>query len=295
MKKISGVYVATVTPFTSKGELDVDAYLSHLDYLKNAGIHGLVPCGTTGETPTLSDEERQKVIGLTSEFGKKHQLPVIAGAGGNCTSKVVDLLAEANDLGADAALVVTPYYNKPNARGVLAHYRVLADKSPLPIVLYNVPPRTNVNMLPETVEEILKSDKVVGIKEASGNYSQWVELAHRIDWSQKALLAGDDDCVATMMALGGSGVISASANVVPKLFVQMVKAMENGDFKKAFELQISFQPMKKALFAETNPTPSKFALSVREQMQNKVRLPLVEVSSETEALVRAALKIEGMQ
>jgi len=285
-----GVYVATVTPFTKNFEVDFEAYEGHNEFLLQSGVHGLVPCGTTGEGPTLNREERNKIIASAVKAAKTHSKKVIAGCGSNNTSIALQMIEEAAKSGAHAALVVTPYYNKPTQSGLIAHYKFLAEKSPLPIILYNVPGRTNVNISPETAYEIFQHPKIVGIKEASGNHAQWVALANKINLSEKSLLAGDDDAFATVFALGGVGIISATANVVPKKFVKLYELLKAGRAAEAFLLQTKLVPLIQTMFMETNPTPAKYALYAMKCMQNVVRLPLVPVSRDTEEKITAALK-----
>jgi 4-hydroxy-tetrahydrodipicolinate synthase len=199
----------------------------------------------------------------------------------------------ARELGADAALVVTPYYNKPTARGILAHYRHIAEQSPLPIVLYHVPGRTNVTMSAETITELLKHPNIVGIKEASANQTLWLSLSRTCDLSQKSLLAGDDDAFVTVKSMGGSGIISATANVIPDLFVKMHELTENGQWAAAWDLQRKALPIIQAMFVETNPTPVKYALKLLRGYENTVRLPLVTVTEESERKIASSLKEAG--
>lgn len=289
MKRIEGVYVATVTPFDKSGKVDIPAYQKFAKHLVDSGVHGLVPCGTTGETPTLSAEERQQVIRTAVEVCNEKGLPTIAGCGGNSTSTVVELVREAKELGATAALVSTPYYNKPTPKGVLAHYQTICKEGGLPVLLYNVPGRTSLNLSAELIAQLFEIDGIIGIKEASGNHSQWVEIAYRVDLSTKALLSGDDDCLATILGLGGTGIISASANVAPGPYVEIYNAFKSGDWKRGFEIQTKLFPLVKAMFAESNPGPAKYALSVKGWMENSLRLPLVPVLEGTEKQIKSAL------
>lgn len=292
--RFEGVYVAVATPFAGDGGVDLAAMERHLDFLVREGVNGFVPCATTGESPTLSREERRKIIELCVRKANSRKLSVIAGCGGNSTSAVIELSREARDLGCQGALVVTPYYNKPTPKGLLAHYRAVADASDLPIVLYNVPARTNVNLAPELTAELFRHPRIVGIKEASGNYEQWVSLSRSVDLTTKSFMSGDDDCFAVILALGGSGIISASANVVPGLFVSIYRHAREDQWSKAFELQKRFFPLKKALFMETNPGPIKYALHLMGYAEDRLRMPLVPVEARTQEAVRAALtELEG--
>lgn len=288
--KWEGVFVATTTPFTTTGELDLVALKAHLQFLVQAGVHGFVPCGTTGEASVLSRDERTKVLELTLEVANAHGRKVIAGCGGNATASVLELVKEAKGMGCDAALVVTPYYNKPTQRGLIAHFEAIAEGSSFPIVLYNVPGRTSVNLSPETAIRLFQHPQIVAIKEASGQYGQWITLASQMDLSQKSLLAGDDDAFAAILALGGTGIISASANVAPNAFVQLYESAKEGNWSEAFHLQKKLLPLVKAMFAETSPAPAKAALEILGRGSYQVRLPLVPVTQETLAQIKIALK-----
>ena len=286
--KLDGVFVASVTFFLENGALDISSFEKHCKWLLESGVDGLVPCGTTGEGPTLSGDERRTLIQICSQAAAKSGKQVIAGCGANNTQTVLKMLIEAKEAGAHAALVVTPYYNKPTQEGLLAHYRFLANENVLPIILYNVPSRTGVNLLPETVAELWKLPGITGIKEASGNHAQWLSLARDLP-AQKALLAGDDDAFATLSAMGASGIISASANIAPSLFVELNQLIRTGQWQKAFTLQKQLVPLIQAVFRETNPSPLKFALSLLKKGKNQLRLPLVPVKIETEQMIRNQL------
>lgn len=293
-KVFKGVYTALVSPFTQDGKLDTAAFSKLLDRQANAGVAGFVPCGTTGENPTLTNSEWRKLIQLSVETAKKRKLQVIAGCGSNNTAEAIKLISEAFELGSDAALVVTPYYNKPTQSGLIAHYEAIAAKSPLPIFLYNVPGRTNVHLSFETVAHLFKNEKIIGIKEASGNHSHWIRLASELDIKNKALFAGDDDAFATLLALGGSGIISASANVAPERFVKIFNAALANDWVSAFATQKQLVPLIQSLFMETSPAPTKFALSALGQIENTLRLPLVKGSPTCEQTVRECLTQIGL-
>lgn len=288
--KLRGVYPATVTPFDTKGQVCYASLEKLFRRLASEGVSGFVPCATTGEGPVLSDSERNEILKLAVSVSKEKGLLTIAGCNSNDTAKVVKLVDEAVELGCKAALVVTPYYNKPTQAGLIAHYRHIADRSPLPIVLYNVPGRTAVNLLPETALELFAHPKIIGIKEASGNLSQWLALSAKMDLEQKSFLAGDDDALATIMSLGGCGIISASANVTAKPFVAICQAAEAGNWAIAYDWQKRVLPLVKAMFLETNPSPAKHALKLLGQCEEHVRLPLVPVSPAAGQAVRESLK-----
>ncbi len=288
--RIEGVFVANVSFFQEDGSFDEKAARNHLEFLASKGVNGFVPCGTTSESPTLSNEERRASIRIAREVADKHGLKVIAGCGGNYTAKVAELLIEAKELGADAALVVSPYYNKPTQAGVLAHFRTLADKSPLPIVLYNIPGRTHVNLSPAVIAQLFAHPNIVGVKESTGDYDQFISIASMVDLKNRALLAGDDNAFAAIMSLGGSGIISATANVAPEPFVQIFAAAQKKDWEKAYEIQKRIQPLVTSMFLETNPAPVKYALSVRLKTNPSLRLPLVETSEPTRKAVENTLR-----
>ncbi len=281
-----GVFVALVTPFTRSGQVDYTAFGSHVDWLIENGVHGLVPCGTTGESPTLLRDERLKLIAICVDKAKAKGLSVIAGCGTNSTDASSDLIKDAEAAGCDASLVVTPYYNKPTQAGLIAHYMFLADRASKPLVLYNVPGRTQVSIALETAATLFEHPRIQAIKEASGQYAFWLSMAQITKDAGKTLLAGDDDAYAVIQALGGKGIISASANALPAAFVKLDRLMREAKWERAFELQVALAPLVKAFFSETNPAPVKFALHAYREMANTVRLPLVPVSSLTEAIIR---------
>lgn len=287
---LEGVFVALATPFQSNGELDLPAYEKLLSSVIGAGVHGLVPCGTTGESPTLNRTERQQVISLAVRAAQPQGLPVVVGCGTNDTRSTVDTVNEAADLGAHGALVVSPYYNKPTPEGLFAHFTEVAERGRLPVVLYNVPGRTGVNLSPELVQKLFSHPKIVGIKEASGQYGQWLAISQTCDLSAKGLLAGDDDSFAPVLALGGKGIISASANVAPAAFVALYEAFRKGDASGAWSIQRKLNPLVKAMFAESNPGPIKYALSQLGIGEDRLRLPLVSVRPDTRKLVDNALR-----
>ncbi len=291
-----GVFVASLTPFTEKGELDLLALQTHLSFLLSAKVHGIVPCGTTGESPTIKPAERTAIIKACVELSRGASVQTMVGCGGNDTSAVVDLIQEAEGLGADSTLVVTPYYNRPTQSGLVAHYGALADKAERPLFLYHVPGRTQVSFSLETVRTLFQHPNIAGIKEASGQYSYWTGLAEVAREARKTVLAGDDDAFAVIQSLGGKGIISACANLVPGAFVKLFDAMEEGSWEKAFKLQQALIPLVRALFAETSPAPLKYAFSRGGKMANRLRLPLVPVSAATEALIEKALSaFEGAE
>ncbi|MFM8270387.1 MAG: 4-hydroxy-tetrahydrodipicolinate synthase [Pseudomonadota bacterium] len=285
-----GVWVATTSFFDQQGALDLAAFEKHCSWLLTSGVDGLVPCGTTGEGPTLNPSERKSLIETAVKLASKKNKGVIAGCGGNNTESVLKLILEARDYGANAALVVTPYYNRPTQEGLIAHYEFLADSSPIPLILYNVPSRTGVNLLPETVSHLWQHSNIVALKEASGLHSQWLSLMASPLPKEKSVLAGDDDAFATLVSLGATGIISASANIVPSHFVKLAELLKSKHFEEALALQKKLLPLIKVLFSETNPAPIKYALEQMGRGLNKLRLPLVPIKKETEKKVLYQLK-----
>ena len=290
MDRIEGVYVATATPFNQEGELETTHYLKLLESLHKAGVDGFVPLGTTGEMATLSESEKKELIQLTLQFAKPLGKRVMVGCGGPDTKRVMESIDYAATQGADSVLVVTPYYNRPTPRGVKEHYHFLADRSPIPIILYHIPIRTALTLSADNIIDILAHPKMAGIKESSGSYALWLELSCRLDLSQKSLLAGDDDALALMLALGGSGIIAAGGNVAPAPFVKMYRQAKRGEWAAVFAEQKKLSPFVKSMFLETNPAPIKYALSKVLGWKNCLRLPLVSVTQETSERIDSVLK-----
>jgi 4-hydroxy-tetrahydrodipicolinate synthase len=272
----SGVYTALVTPFTSTGEVDYEAYEQLIKRQIAANVSGIVPCGTTGESPTLTKEEKKKLISLACEQVHGSSVLVIAGTGSNNTSESVDLTLYAKEVGAHACLIVNPYYNRPSQAGLIAHVKEIA-KVGLPIVLYNIPGRSGVNMTVDTVIKLAKSEPMVqAIKDATGGVDAASELAYLCP--ELTILSGDDGLTLPFMSVGAKGVISVLSNVAPKPLVKMVQLALQNDFSKARVIHQKFLPLVKSLFIETNPTPAKHALKVLTLItSDAVRLPLVNI------------------
>lgn len=290
---ISGVLTATYTPFDARGAVDVPAYRALCERLVKAGS-GLVPCGTTGETPTLDDAEYELVVATAVEVARG-RVPVVAGTGSNNTAKTIATTKKAKALGADAALVVTPYYNKPPQSALLAHFRAVADEGGLPIVAYNVPPRTGVNLTAATALELAKDERFAAVKEAAGLLGQFEDLCDKAPRGF-AVLSGDDGWTLPLMALGGHGVISVVSNVAPDAVVAMVRAAAAGDFATARQHHFRLKPLVDALFAVTNPIPLKRAAAILGHARPDLRLPLIAdaVDAALEARLRAALVTAGV-
>ncbi|MEW6720336.1 MAG: 4-hydroxy-tetrahydrodipicolinate synthase [Thermodesulfobacteriota bacterium] len=270
-----GAIVAIVTPFRN-GKLDAPALRKLVEFQVRNGTSGIVPCGTTGESATLSFEEHEKVIDVVIEAAKG-RVPVIAGTGSNNTKEAIVLTRYAKKAGADAALVITPYYNKPTQKGLVAHFRAVAESVDIPIVLYNVPGRTGVNMLPDTVARLAEVKNIVGIKEASGNLSQICEIL-RTAPKGFCVLSGDDALYYPMLALGAKGVISVVSNVAPKEMAQIYGAFAAGDTERARDLHFKLWPLMQVLFVETNPIPVKTAAAMMGLIREEFRLPLCGMS-----------------
>lgn len=287
-----GSIPALVTPFRDEA-FDEAAYRDFVEWQISEGSHGLVPCGTTGESATLSFEEHFRVVGVCVDQAKG-RVPVIAGCGSNCTATAIRNMKEAERLGADAALVVLPYYNRPNQDGLYAHFAALAQASPLPIVVYNVPGRTVTDITPETLGRVAKLPTVVGIKDASGNLAR--VSAHRLLCGEDFVqLSGNDDMALGFLAMGGVGTISVTANVAPGLFARFHDAYLSGDHKTALELQDRLYPLHAALFTDASPGPVKYALNrIRTGMTAELRLPMTPPSEASRKAVDAALEHAGL-
>jgi 4-hydroxy-tetrahydrodipicolinate synthase len=284
---IKGSIVAIITPFKGNN-FDESAYRELINWQIDEGTNGIVPCGTTGESATLNMEEHKRVIQVAVEEVNK-KVPVIAGTGGNSTSEAIELTLYAKQVGADATLQVTPYYNKPSQEGLYQHFKAIAEAVALPQVLYNVPGRTSINMLPETVARLAELPDIVAIKEASGNLGQMEEII-RLAGEKLILLSGDDNVTLPVMAIGGKGVVSVVANIVPKITSDTVLAWENGDIERSRELFYKFLPLCQAMFFETNPVPVKTSLALMGKIDDNIRLPLVKMQENNLNRLKKVLK-----
>ena len=287
----AGIYVAIPTPFNG-GKVDETALKKHIDFLIENGVDGIVPCGTTGESATLSYEEHEQVINTTIEHVNK-RVKVIAGTGSNSTSEAIRLTNFARRAGADGALLITPYYNKPNQEGLYLHFKKIAESVDIPIVLYNVPGRTGVNMLPETVARLSEIENIVAIKEATGNTNVATEIVN-LCGDKITVLSGDDLTFFPLLSVGAKGVISVTANVVPDKMVEMYRNFVEGNLKRAMELHHWLYPLSKVLFIDTNPIPVKTALSFMGKMEKEFRLPLCPTTPEKEAKIKEVLTRLGV-
>lgn len=290
-RPLTGCGTALVTPFTSDGRVDETALRALVEWQVGEGIHFLVPCGSTGEAATLSLEEHARVVAITVEqVGGR--VPVVAGAGSNDTQKAIALSRLARDAGATHLLHVSPMYNKPQQRGIVAHFRAIAEAVAVPIVVYNVPGRTASNIEARTTLELATIPGIVAIKEASGNIGQMADIL-RDRPSSFTVLSGDDAMTLPLMALGGEGVISVVSNVTPRKMTALVDACAAGDFRLARTIHRQLQPWMSAAFVESNPAPVKAALAMMGRLENVLRLPLVPLSDGFTSTVRSALATAG--
>ncbi|TNB46581.1 4-hydroxy-tetrahydrodipicolinate synthase [Martelella lutilitoris] len=288
-----GSIPALVTPFAENGGLDEAGFVDHVNWVIDAGSNGVVPVGTTGESPTLSHDEHRRVVDLCVEAVAK-RVPVIAGAGSNNTREAIELAQHAEKAGADAVLVVTPYYNKPTQKGLYAHFAAVAEAITLPIIIYNIPPRSVVDMLPETMGQLARDfSNIVGVKDATGKLERVCE--QRISCGPDFIqISGEDATAHGFVAQGGVGCISVTANVAPKLCAELQTALLDGDFKIALSLQDRLMPLHKALFLEPGVSGTKYALKKLARMSDAVRLPLLGVEDRTAGAIDAALRHAGL-
>ena len=287
ISSLQGCGTALVTPFKEDLSVDEDALRRFVDFQITDGINFLVPCGTTGESVTLSDEEQRRVVEIVlSQAGER--VPVIAGAGGNNTAHVIKLAREWERLGVDGLLSVTPYYNKPTQEGLYQHFKAIAGATSLPIIVYNVPPRTNVNILPDTIMRLAEIPNIIGVKEASGDISQVAEIITRVPPGFK-VLSGDDSISLPLIALGGVGLISVASNEAPSKLTALTRACLENNWDEARRLNRELFPLMKANFIETSPGPVKAGLAMMGRIKEVYRLPMVPVKPETKEKLRAVL------
>jgi 4-hydroxy-tetrahydrodipicolinate synthase len=286
-----GAITAIVTPFKN-GQLDEAAYRELIEFQVKSGIHGIVPCGTTGESPTLSHAEHKRVVETCIDQVKK-RVVVIAGSGSNNTAEALELTKHAQAAGADAALMITPYYNKPTQEGLYQHYKTVASQTKIPIVVYNVPGRTSVNLLPETVARLAEFPNIVGLKDATGDLKQGCKTLE-LCGDKITVLSGDDFTTLPLMCMGGKGVISVVSNVVPADMAGMCNAFFKGDLAKARELHYKMWPLIEAMFFETNPVPVKTAVKMLGKITGEVRQPLWVMSTANEEKLRQVMQKYGL-
>lgn len=286
-----GAIVAIVTPFKN-GEVDENAFRELIEFQIENGTDGIVPCGTTGESATLSHEEHDRVVEIAIDAVKR-RVPVIAGAGSNNTMESLRLARHAYEAGADAILMVAPYYNRPTQEGLYLHYKTVADEVSIPIFPYNVPARTSSNILPETVARLSKISNIVGIKEATGDLRQISKVFELCD-DDFIVLSGDDFTTLPILALGGKGAISVISNIIPKDVADMMDAFAAGDLARAKELHYKMWPIMEAAFFETNPIPSKAALSLMGKIEYELRLPLCQMSDQNYDKLKKVMSNYGL-
>ncbi|WP_339834250.1 4-hydroxy-tetrahydrodipicolinate synthase [uncultured Parvibaculum sp.] len=286
-----GSYVALITPFRD-GAVDEAAFVKLVEWQIEQGTHGLVPCGTTGESPTLSHDEHKRVVELCVKTAKG-RVPVIAGAGSNNTLEAIELTRFARDIGADAVLSVTGYYNKPSQEGIYAHFKAVNDAVDIPIILYNIPGRTIVDINLETMTRLFELKNVVGVKDATANLAR-VSQQRQAMGTDFCQLSGEDATALGFNAHGGVGCISVTANVAPALCAQFQGATLAGDFRKAIEIQDRLMPLHHALFVDPNPAPAKYAMSLLGFCANELRLPLMPATGAAEQKVREAMRVAGL-
>jgi 4-hydroxy-tetrahydrodipicolinate synthase len=287
MEKFHGALVALVTPFID-GQLDEQGLVDLIEFQIDNGSHGIVPCGTTGESATIGFSEHKRVIDLTVKT-VNGRVPVVAGTGANNTLEAIELTESAKDSGADAVLSVVPYYNKPNQEGMYLHFREIAEKVDIPMFLYNVPGRTVVNMLPETVARLAEIDNIIGIKEATGSLEQGTDVIRKCP-GDFIILSGDDFTAMPTTLIGGKGVISVISNVYPKGMAEMIEAALVGDLKRANELHYRMYELMKLMFINPNPVPAKKALELMGKIQSGLpRLPLAPMDAASLAKLQVGL------
>lgn len=292
--EMKGLYVALVTPFDRKdGSLNEAKLRDYVKFHVDAGTDGLVPCATTSENPTYTWDEHFRIVDIVVKAAAG-KLKVVAGCGTNSTAKSIENVRKARECGADGAMVVTPYYNKPTQEGLYAHFMKIADEGGLPLMLYNVPGRTGLNMLPKTVQRLSKHERIVAIKEASGSLEQMAEIVS-LCGDGITLLSGDDGITLPILSIGGEGVVSVVGNIVPKDMLALIKAFEKGDLAKAREWHYKLFPLCKAMFIETNPVPVKEAMNMLGMEAGDVRLPLVGLLPENREKLRTQLVDYGLK
>lgn len=292
LEGLKGCGTALITPFLPGGTVDEKALASLVDWQVREGIHFLVPCGTTGESPTLKHDEHLAVVDITVRTVAR-RVPVIAGAGGNDTAKIITLVGELKKLGVDGILSVSPYYNKPTQEGIYQHFRAIAESTDLPIIVYNVPGRTGSNILPDTLLRLAEIPNILGVKEASGDISQIGEICTKAP-ARFRVLSGDDSLTLPVIALGGHGIISVASNEAPGMMSKFTAACLDGHWDEARDWNRKLYPLMKVNFVETSPIPVKAALAMMGRIQEVYRLPLVRISDGARQKVRSVLSGLGL-
>jgi len=286
--EIKGLFTAVITPFDEKGKVDEKGLRGNIEFQLENGVDGVVPVGTTGESATLSEEEHKRVVEITIDQVNGRAL-VLAGTGSNNTAEAIDYTRHAKDAGADAALMISPYYNKPTQEGIYQHYKKVAESVDIPIILYTVPGRTMVNIEPETTKRLSEIPNIVGIKDASGNLNQ-ISKEILLCGEDFVVLSGDDSLNLPIISLGGKGAISVVSNIAPREMGGLVREALNGNFTEAMKLHYRLYPLSKVLFIETNPAPVKAAMNMMGLAAGNPRLPLVPVRKDSEEKIRGVLE-----
>ena len=291
MKAFTGLFTALITPFKD-GKIDEAAFQSFVDWQINEGVHGIVPCGTTGESPTLSTKEHERVIELAVEVAAG-RVPVMAGTGSNNTDEAIHFTRQAKAAGADGALLVAPYYNKPTPSGLKAHFRAIADSADMPMFIYNIPGRSVINISDAVIAELAMHPSIAGVKDATGDLAR-VSTLRQLVSDDFLLLSGEDMTAVGFNAQGGVGCISVTANIAPRACAEIQTRCLNGDYVKARELQDKLVPLHQAMFCETNPVPVKYAASLMGKCRDEIRLPLTLPEAEHQAKIRTAMQEFGL-
>ena len=283
-----GSIPAVITPFEKNFEIDLDSLEKHINFLISNGVHGLVSCGTTGESPTLTHDEHKLVTEKILSFSKG-KVPVMSGCGSNSTKESIDLVKHSESIGVNAVLLVTPYYNKPTQQGIIKHFKSIAQNTKLTIYLYNIPGRSVANIEIETLKELSKVSNIVGVKDATADLTYPLQTSNACG-KNFIQLSGEDATFLSFLISGGVGCISVSANIIPRLHSEMYNLWNVGEFKKAMKINHNIYELNSALFLETSPAPVKYALSLMKRCSPSIRLPLVEVENYTKQKIKSALK-----
>ena len=287
-----GSFVALITPMRPDGSVDADAFAGFVEWQIKQGTHGIVPVGTTGESPTLSHDEHRQVVDIAVKVAAG-RVPVVAGAGSNCTAEAIELARHAKQAGADAALIVTPYYNKPTQEGMVQHYTAIADAVDLPIIIYNIPPRSVVDMTAETMGRLARHRNIIGVKDSTANLARPLHT-RRSCGAGFVQMSGEDHTRLAFMAAGGHGCISVTANVAPRLCSEMHQAWGDGMVDRAMAIQDRLLDLHDALFVESSPGPVKYAASLLGHGSDHCRLPLAPIAEATRTQVRTAMQAAGL-
>ncbi len=288
-----GSIVAMITPFTEDGKIDRDGVEKLINFHIENGTDAILLAGTTGESATLTHDEHKELIKMGVEIAGG-RIPIVAGTGSNSTAEALDLTRAAKEAGADAALLITPYYNKPTQKGMYLHFKKIAEEVDIPIILYNVPSRTGINLLPDTVAKLSEIPNIVAVKEASGNLGQMVQIVSKVKEGFK-LMSGDDQLLLPILSIGGTGVISVVANIIPKDMAQMIKEWEAGNVQKAREMYYKMYPLAQAMFYETNPIPVKTAAGLLGLPTGPLRLPLAPMDDANLERMKKAMRDYGLE